>query len=170
MSVLRKLYGNLEEYLCVFFVALIVVSLSVQVIVRFTLGEAVAWAEEISRFALIWTVYVGAAMAAKRTLHVRVSVQFMAFSPKVRLVFRVLADSVWIVFNLIAAYVCAQVVADSFSYPEVSPTLRWTTAYVEMIIPISCLAVIWRTIEVYIVHLRKGTLCQMVTVEEELGS
>lgn len=169
MSVLRKIYENLEEYLCVFFVALIVVSLSVQVIVRFTLGEAVAWAEEMSRFALIWTVYVGASMAAKRTLHVRVSVQFMAFPPKVRLAFRVLADGIWMAFNLIAAYVCTQVVADSFSYPEVSPTLRWTTAYVEMIIPISCIAVTWRTLECYLVHMRNGTLYRMVSVEEELG-
>ena len=55
---------------------------------------------------LIASVFLGAALAAKRCAHVRVTAQFLWMSDKWRLFFRVLIDVVWIIcllFLFIAA-------------------------------------------------------------------
>ena len=66
MIFLRKLYDNLEEYACATFVGVMIICLALQVIMRFIFGSALAWTEELSRFAFLWSVYVGAAYAVKK--------------------------------------------------------------------------------------------------------
>lgn len=169
MPLLRKFYDNFEAYVCVFLVALMILCLTTQVFVRMTMGSSIAWAEELSRFCFIWTVYIGSSLAAKRTAHVRVTAQFILAPVKVRIFFRMLADTVWMAFNLFAAYHCAGFIANALQYPEVSPTLQWTTAYIELVIPVSFVCMTWRTLEVYITHWRKNTLYKLVSFEAEVG-
>jgi len=167
MPVLRKLYDNLEEYLCVFLCGLMILCLIIQVGIRIISGSALAWTEELSRFCFIWTVYIGASLAAKRVAHVRISAQFLLAPIKVRLFFRILADCVWIGFNIFFVIHTQEMVREAFEFPEVSPTLGWVKAYIEMIIPISFALMSWRTIEAYIVRWKNGTLASLVDFEEE---
>lgn len=163
MPVLRKIYDNFEEYFCAFALSVMIACLAVQVFVRVAFGSGIAWAEELSRFSFIWAVYIGASLGAKKAAHVRISAQFLLAPLKVRLFFRILADIIWMGFNLFFVIHSAGMVSEAFQYPEVSPTLGWTKAYVEMIIPISFALVTFRTVELYITRWRKGTLMELVS-------
>ena len=166
MYLLRKAYNNLEECVGAFMVGLMIICLILQVGVRMLFGTALAWTEELSRFCFIWAVYVGASLAAKRSAHVRIEAQFLLAPPKVRLFFRMLADAVWISFNLFVAWVGYGVVQGSFQFPEISPVLAWNKVWIEMIIPVAFIMMSWRTVEFYVKHLRNGTLYSLVGIKE----
>lgn len=170
MSFLRSLYEHLEEWLASSFLAIMILCLALQVLVRIFTGSALDWAEEMSRFTFIWAVYIGASLAAKRGAHVRISAQFVLAPIPVRLFFRILADALWVAFSIFFAVIGAEMVAKALAFPEISPTLKITKAYVEMIIPIAFVMMSFRTVELYIRHWRRGTLSDLVALEKGVSA
>ncbi len=164
MSKLRYVYDHFEEFLSSFFLAVMIGALSLQLLERALVGGAVAWAEELSRYTFIWAVYIGASLAAKRGAHVCINAQYMLFPPKVRLIFRMMADGIWVAFNLFFAVHGMGMVAEAFEFPEVSPTLGIVKAWVELIIPIAFIMMSWRTVELYIKN--RGHLTDLVATLE----
>lgn len=164
---LRNLYRNLEEYLCVGFCGLMVFCLALQVVVRTITGDSVAWTEELSRYSFIWTVYMAMSLATKRLGQVRITAQFLKASMPVRLFFRIVSDIVCILFNVFVIWVCIGSIQENLEFPELSPTLGVVKAYIEMIIPVSFALASWRCIEAYITHFRAGSLYEMVTYSGE---
>lgn len=165
MSVLRYMYSHFEEVLSSFFLATMIGALALQVIVRAITGGAVSWAEEVSRYAFIWAVYIGACFAAKRAAHVCINAQFLLLPMKARLAFRILADAIWVAFNIFFAVNGVGMVRESFEFPEISPTLGIAKAWVELIIPIAFILMSWRTVELYIKN-RRNLIALVATVEE----
>ncbi|GHU05588.1 hypothetical protein FACS1894158_08880 [Betaproteobacteria bacterium] len=169
MPFLKKLYFNFETYICVALVAIMIVSLTAQVAVRIVTGGAVAWAEEISRYCFICTVYLGTAVAAQKLTHVRITAQFMYFPTHIRLIFRVIADTILFGFNLFVAWLCFGIVFSSLQYGEISATLGVNVAFVAAVIPIGAVLMNWRILESYYLHWRSGTLSRLVALETEMG-
>jgi TRAP-type C4-dicarboxylate transport system permease small subunit len=170
MSFLRSVYEHLEEWLASSFLAIMILCLALQVLVRIFTGSALDWAEELSRFTFIWAVYIGSSLAAKRGAHVRISAQFVLAPVPVRLFFRILADALWVAFSIFFAVIGAEMVAKALAFPEISPTLKITKAYVEMIIPIAFVMMSFRTVELYIRHWRRGTLTDLVDLEKGVSA
>ena len=169
MPVMRKLYDNLEAYICVILLAVMILCLTLQVIIRVVSGGSLAWAEEMSHFCFIGTVYLGTAVAAQRLAHVRVTAQFMLLPVKARLAFRLFADLILIGFNLSLAYLSAGFVAEAVEFGEISATLGINIAYVEAVIPAGALLMSWRIVESYLIRLKTGRLHELVALETEIG-
>ncbi|MDR0440697.1 MAG: TRAP transporter small permease [Candidatus Accumulibacter sp.] len=169
MPFLKKLYFNFETYVCVALIAVMIVSLTAQVGVRFILGSAVAWAEEVSRYCFICAVYLGTAVGAQKLAHVRITAQFMFFPERTRLVFRMIADAILFAFNIFLAWLCFGIVSRSMQYGETSATLGINVAFVEAVIPVGAVLMNWRILESYYLHWRSGTLEKLVAIETEVG-
>jgi TRAP-type C4-dicarboxylate transport system permease small subunit len=169
MPFLKKLYFNFETYVCVALIAVMIVSLTAQVGVRFLFGGAVAWAEEVSRYCFICAVYLGAAVAAQKLMHVRITAQFVFLSIRARLVFRCVADAILFFFNVFLAWLCFGIVSRSMRYGETSATLGINVAFVEAVIPLGAVLMNWRLLESYYLHWRGGTLAKLVALETEMG-
>ncbi len=166
MNAVKTLYSHFEEYMATACVALMILCLFIQVAVRIISGSALAWTEELSRYSFIWAVYLGAALAAKRAAHVRITAQFIKMPIPARLFFRILADIIWIAGCIYVAVQGLDVIQDGLAFPETSPTLGVTKAWIETIIPISFIMVAWRILENYIVHIKHNKLLDMVNYEE----
>lgn len=162
MKFFRCIVANIEEYLCAFLIGCMLLSLIIQVSVRVITHDGMAWTEEFSRFCFIWAVFVGMALAAKRCFHVRISAQFLPFSLPVRLFFRMLADCIWLLFNVFIIYQSTGMIMEGFAYPEISPALQWSKTYVEMIIPVCFLIASLRIIQGYHARWKQGTLYDLV--------
>ena len=169
MRFMRKLYDNFEAYICVILLAVMILCLTLQVVIRIVSGGSLAWAEEMSRFCFIGTVYLGTAVAAQRLAHVRVTAQFMLMPVKARLAFRIFADLILIGFNLSLAYLSAGFVAEAVEFDEISATLGINIAYVEAVIPIGALLMSWRIVESYLIRMKNGRLYELVALETEMG-
>jgi len=161
-SIFRKLFDNFEEVLCVVCVGVMVACLMLQVGMRWTTGHGVAWTEELSRYSFLWTVFFAAILVAKQGAHVRISAQYLLMPPKYRLFFRAFTDIIWVGFNLYLAWLSIKVIQGGLLFPEVSPTLKITRSYVEMIIPFAFVFMSLRIVEGYFIRWKNGTLLGLV--------
>ena len=168
MSILKKIYDYFEEGLCCVMLSIMILCLAAQVIARMTLGTSIAWTEELSRYTFLWSVYLGAALVAKRGAHVRVTAQFLWMKDNARMVFRVLADVIWVGFLVFIAFNCLPVIEEGFEFPEISPTMGFAKAWVECIIPFSFVLVAWRIVADYYIRWKNGTLNGLVRFEEDV--
>lgn len=69
---LSKKIGNILEYLCVIFLSILFVLLTLQIAGRFLQINAMTWIDETIQFFLGWFVFTGAALLVQRSSHVSV--------------------------------------------------------------------------------------------------
>ena len=136
MNIVKKFFANFEENACMVLLGTMVFALTLQVFMRFVLSSSLAWTEELSRYTFIWSIYMGAVLAVKHSQHVRITAQFLIFSPRVRVVMRVCTDVLWMAANFFIAYQSGLALESAFAFPEVSPTLGIVKGYVEAILPV----------------------------------
>lgn len=163
-----KILDNLESYLCQILLVFFVCLLFLQIVLRmvfsaidslsdyigflehYPLPASLPWGEELSRFAFVWFVFLGATYAARLAAHNRVTFQFKIFPKIVGDLSTLLSDIVWIAFNCVIVYYSINVIKEGFEFPEYSPTLDWVMAYVFMIFPIAFSLMTIRIIQVNI--------------------
>lgn len=71
----EKVLGSLSrgiEYLCAVFFVVMCASLTLQVVSRYCMDQSIFWAEELSRYAMVWLVYLGVVVAASQRCHTRI--------------------------------------------------------------------------------------------------
>ena len=64
--------GVLERGACVVLMSGIVVSMSIQILTRYLLGQPLVWVEEAAGYAFIWLVFLGASAGFKELRHIRI--------------------------------------------------------------------------------------------------
>jgi TRAP-type transport system small permease protein len=66
------LLGAVERVAGVFLIALMVVTITVQVVTRYAFGQPLVWVEELATYSFIWSVFLGAALGVKEMRHIRI--------------------------------------------------------------------------------------------------
>jgi C4-dicarboxylate transporter DctQ subunit len=179
-----KILDNLESYLCqillVFFVCLLFLQIVLRIVFsaihslsyyigfleHYPLPASLPWGEELSRFAFVWFVFLGATYAARLAAHNRVTFQFKIFPKIVGDISTLFSDLVWIVFNCVMVYYSISVIKEGFEYPEYSPTLDWIMSYIFMIFPIAFSLMTIRIIQVNIMkHILKIEIADVDKVD-----
>ena len=132
-----QIWDNLEEYICCFLLALIVVLLMAQVLCRYVGGRSLSWSEEICRFAFLYLVYFAASLATHKNVHVRVTAQLKLLPRKAQMVLLLLTDMIWLAFCLIVLYVGTVYLIEMADRPMVSGALMLDMRYVYLSIPLA---------------------------------
>jgi len=156
-----NIYENFEKYFCAFVMAVMVICLGAQVFFRFVLDAALTWSEEMSRFAFVWVIYMGASMAAMERVHIRVTVPQLLLPSQYRHFATMFADFIWLIFNLFFAYQGVLQVKHMFTYTFTSPALQWNTAFIYGIIPIGFLLMSFRIVQGYWRDYKRGGIAAM---------
>jgi len=74
MGSVRFFLKNFEEIAAGTFLVLMSVATFGNVILRYVFNSPIQWAEEFSRYAYIWVVFLGAAACSKRKMHIAIDV------------------------------------------------------------------------------------------------
>ena len=151
---MRKPERPIEAYAAGFFLAVLVILLSVQILLRFIFGRTLSWSEEVSRFAFVWAVYFGFVLAARENKHIRVTAQFKRLSPGMQVVLFTLADTVWSLFNFVMVFVSGKFTLSMIQYPYISQTTGLNLLWVFMIVPIGFAFMGLRVIQVMISRIK----------------
>lgn len=151
---MRKRERSIEAYAAGFFLAVLVILLTVQILLRFIFGRTLSWSEEVSRFAFVWAVYFGFVLAARENKHIRVTAQFKRLSPGIQVVLFTLADTVWSLFNFVMVFVSGKFTLSMIRYPYISQTTGLNLLWVFMIVPIGFAFMGLRVIQVMISRIK----------------
>src|SRR3546814_13727980 len=73
-EVLKWLDENAERWMLLFLYSFIVLVIAIEVIRRFGLMYSSVWGEEAARYAFIYLVWIGAAVAVRDRAHIRIDV------------------------------------------------------------------------------------------------
>lgn len=127
---------------------IMVVSIFLQVVFRYVVGNPLFWSEEISRYAFIWVVFIGASIATKRGSHIGVDYFTALLNDRQRYY-------LGIVVSVLLLFFCATVVASSVpliesNLTQKSPAVRITMAYIFLAIPVGFSMMFMYTLEALI--------------------
>ncbi len=129
---------HLEKYICQALLSFFAIILFAQIMLRALFSIVLPWSEEISRFAFVWFVFLGASYASRLSAHNRVTLQFKLFrSEAIGKYCMLFSDVIWIIFNVVMIKESFKVIANLNAFKFHSPALGWNMALVYYIFPIS---------------------------------
>lgn len=111
-----------------------IITISLQIIFR-VFFDALTWTEEVSRYLLVWSTFLGATLAYKRSMHISVTFCVNLFkntAKKIIIIFSIVAS---LVFFLVVTYFGIKYM--SMQSHQVSAALRVPMRWVYIVIPIS---------------------------------
>ena len=136
---LKRLLSRLdhfEEVVANLCLASLVLILAAQVFFRYVLQTGITWSEEVSRFCFVWFVYISASLAAQKGRHIRVTVA-IPLIPGGERVALLLADAIWVAFNLFVVAAGLLLVQRMLAHPVYSTALFLPLVYVYAVIPLA---------------------------------
>lgn len=147
MDILARIQEILERsiklLICVIVTVMVLVVFS-NVIGRYFLNSSLAWAEEISRFLLIWSVFLGAVLAYSKDEHLALDIVVQNFSPPMQRMIALFGD-ILVLFCLILIF--------NGGLTLTTEGLDWTApasdipyGYVYMIVPICSVIMMGQTL------------------------
>lgn len=138
------IFSKIEKYLVTIIQAMIGVLLAMMVIIvfsnviaRYFLNSSLAWSEEISRFSMIWLVFLGAVIAYVRGEHLGLDIAMKILPEKG-------AKGLQIVVNLLVVYAILTLLTGGIDLAKGSLASGWTSpasnvsyGFVYSIVPVS---------------------------------
>lgn len=104
MGGIRFVLNYFEELVsCAFLVAMCLATF-VNVVARYFFNSPIEWAEEFSRYAFIWLVFMGAALTTKQKKHIVIDTVLVILPTRVRPAVNLLADLASMSLMLILVY------------------------------------------------------------------
>jgi len=125
-----------------------------QVYTRFMTNKSLTWSEELSRFIMIWMVFLGAAYTYRENAHICVDNVVNALPQGIRKVVQVLSIISQFIFLGIVVWGAYTVLPTTFM--QKSPANNITMAYVYSAIPVSAILMIIILIEKILPSAKKG--------------
>nr|WP_239415024.1 TRAP transporter small permease [Salinicoccus roseus] len=84
----------------IFFIIIVVASIS-QVFFRFVLDSPLVWSDELSRFLLLWMVFLGASVVSYRGAHLGVDFLYDYISEKLTVILKAVSIIVSLIFLIV---------------------------------------------------------------------
>ena len=147
LDFLRKLDRNGERVLLLFLYAFIVLVIFIEVVRRFVLLYSSVWGEETARYAFIYLVWIGAAVAVKERAHIRIDVLLHYLPPRGVAVFYLLADILTAVLACFAIYWSMDPVLVSWKFGNVTDGLRIVRVWFLAAVPLGFTLVMIRLVQ-----------------------
>ena len=155
MKYIDKALECVEKVCCVIAAILLLwmlFALSLQVIARYVFNTGFAWTEETTRYAMIWMVFVGAAVCTKRGIHVVVDA-LEEFAPKLIPVLKVIQYIITLLYCGIVCNYSVQNLANAAK--QTSPNVKIPMNYLHMVFPVSMVLIVIYTLR-HLVGLFRG--------------
>ena len=147
LDLLRKLDRNGERVLLLILYAFIVLVIFIEVVRRFVLLYSSVWGEETARYAFIYLVWIGAAVAVKERAHIRIDVLLHYLPPRGVAVFYLLADILTAVLACFAIYWSMDPVLVSWKFGNVTDGLRIVRVWFLAAVPLGFSLVMIRLVQ-----------------------
>lgn len=145
----------IEAWVALGFFWVLGITVFYQFFTRYVLNDSAAWTEEIARYLLIATVFTGAVIGVVKNNHIQVDFFYRFMPKKVARASASLVDLMRIGFFAAATVLCAMMML------RLGSTSRMTMVDLPMnwvygICMLSFAAMAWRSVQVALLHRRRG--------------
>ena len=147
---MRLLLDRAEEIVAQAALCLIAVCVFAQVVSRYVFSTAITWTEELAGFAMVWAVYMGAAVAVRDRFHIRILFAVESLPKPLALAAIVIGDVLWIGFCTLMLVVGWEYISLLWQREFISPSLGIDQKWPQSIVIIGYVAIILRALQLYV--------------------
>lgn len=152
-STVNKILNNFERIVVGLGLLFTTAIIFVNVVAR-SFGNSFVWAEELSRYVLIWITFVGASMCVRNGSHVTMDVVFNRFPPKLKKKLFLLINIFGVVMSLLLTNYGMQIVLKIYSRGQISPTIGLPMYWVYLGVPVGAILMAKNFLHIFIINLR----------------
>lgn len=135
-QVRESFLDKLEAGLVTVFLAGMVLVVFLQVIFRFVIHGSLPWSEELSRYLMVWAVFIGASIGAGKNAHIGVEAFVNFFPAPLKKLSVYISGLVSVLFSFVLMILAFKVLALQAQTGQVSPAMQ-----IPMYIPYMAVAV-----------------------------
>lgn len=134
---IRRVVERILFYTVAVLLTVMSVVVFANVIFRYFLNAALGWYEELSRFLLIWIVFLGAVIAYIKGDHLSLDVVLIYLKPKVKHIVILIADLLVVYALIVMTQGGWEMAIDSLNSGWIASTIPIPYGYVYMVGPVS---------------------------------
>jgi len=154
MKFFRNLDQNAERWLLLVFYVMLVLTMAIEVLRREVFSYSSIWGEEVVRYSFIYLAWVGAAVAVKERVHIRIDVIMHYLGPRPKALLYIFGDLVMFVVAIIAFYWSFEAVHVSAKFGSVTDGLRVSRVWALMAVPLGFSLLMLRLVQSFIRDVR----------------
>ena len=164
---INRLLDHFEEFLIASFMAAATLITFTAVVMRYTTGSGIDWAQELTIYLFIWMAKFGAAYGVRTGIHIGVDFVVNAARPSFKRFLIITAMSLGVVFTGVIAFFGARWVIFIYGTGQISPDLEWPMWVIYLAIPFGSGLMCYRFIQAMLVFFRSGHIHTHTYGEEE---
>lgn len=144
---MKKVLNEFEGYICVGTLLVMSVVIFWQVVCRYVLKASLPWSEELSRYLLVWTAFIGGAYGVRLGAHIGVEAFTLLLPKKAQAALHIFVTFCLIILcAVIFRYGCT-IVGTQLAKHQLSPAMRVPMGYMYAAIPVGMVFFIIRYIQ-----------------------
>jgi C4-dicarboxylate transporter DctQ subunit len=128
------------------------------VVLRYSTGAGISWAQELTIYLFIWMAKFGAAYGVRTGIHVGVDVLVRRLRPARQRLFIGLGLALGAFFTAVVAVLGIKFVVFSYHSGQTSPDLEWPMWSVYLAVPLGSSLMCYRFLQAWRAHLSTGHL------------
>lgn len=133
---MKKFLDNFEGYVCVVTLLVMSVVVFLQVVCRYVLHSSLPWSEELSRYLLVWTSFIGGAYGVKLGAHIGVEAFALLLPKKAQKALAIIVDVCCLALCVLILTQGVSIVSTQLSKGQLSPAMRIPMGYMYAAIPV----------------------------------
>ncbi len=108
------------------------------VVLRYVFNYAFSWTEEVVRYSIVWLVFLGGSIAARRGAHIAMDIVVVYLPPRAKLFFMGVATALTCLFTVVMTYYGVLLTWSIWNYHQLSPAAEIPMAIPFAAIPVGC--------------------------------
>ncbi len=142
---LGKKFDQIEYYALIISLAIMVIVIFTQVVMRYVFNNSLSWSEEFARYLFVWFSWMGVSAGLKDGEHLKVEILSAALTKrgfmKTKEIINILVSLIWLATTLIVTYYGLEVVMKQMDLKVLTPAMRFPVWFGYLSIP-ACSSVV----------------------------
>lgn len=132
---LKTFFDHFEEIIASIFILITTILVLVNIFLRYVLKAGIYWSNEVATICFVWSVFIGAAGAYRRGMHIGVDMVVKKLPPSVRKIVNILVQ---IILLLVNGYIfIISIIFVRHSYIKPTQVLGVSSAWVSVCLIVS---------------------------------
>ena len=137
MNTVDKILSHIEDFIVAVGISSASVILFVNVVLRYVFNSGWEWAEEVARYTIVWLVFLGGSVCARKGMHLAVDAVTVRMKPQGQRTIRIIVDTLCIIFCLFLLFAGKELVDLAYETEQVTAALEFPIYWVYLAIPTS---------------------------------